>query len=198
MVRRGRFPPRLAGLNFKVDLLSSTQTKELDGLITAIAESKKRLPSSVETLDLSGGCMREEPLISLAFAGFFRRGGSGSSDGKLSHLKALILSGCGIDDSLLARWGEVFRAHVCPKMTFLNLSRNRISIAGLSAFFDALRPESLPALMSIPLYGQKGVNGNKQENQFYTAVQKLRNKVRFQQKLPGLKDIVLNGDRLVQ
>uniref|UniRef100_A0A0G4GD91 Uncharacterized protein n=1 Tax=Chromera velia CCMP2878 TaxID=1169474 RepID=A0A0G4GD91_9ALVE len=170
-VRAGRlnFPPRLSNLGFRLrDSTNPNINIDADPLITAIAESENGLPSSVRLLDLSGGRVGNRALASLAASGV---GGAG---GKLSYLQELILRSCDIDDGRLRAWGEVFSAHECPKLALINLSSNRISVEGVSAFLRSLSPQSLPELRSVRLEGQEGVEGEEQQKKFKSSVEALR------------------------
>jgi len=95
-------------------------------------------------------------------------------------LKRLDLSLCGLDDARLRRLGEVFSAHECREMVRIDLDYNRISIEGLSAFLEALSPQSLPKLRSLSLKSQNTVEGEElgvreqRETQFISAVSRLR------------------------
>uniref|UniRef100_A0A0G4H1I5 Uncharacterized protein n=1 Tax=Chromera velia CCMP2878 TaxID=1169474 RepID=A0A0G4H1I5_9ALVE len=144
-VRTGRFPLRLRTLKFGL-----RRNVEVDCLVRAIAGSQKGLPLCVSSLNLSGGRVGEDALRFLA------EGGSGGS-GKLSHLVSLDLSQCEIDDKKLKILGEVFCTHRCPQLRFLNLEENSFSSAGVSVFFDNLRPDSLPKLKRVKQGVRRGL-----------------------------------------
>uniref|UniRef100_A0A0G4FLL4 Uncharacterized protein n=1 Tax=Chromera velia CCMP2878 TaxID=1169474 RepID=A0A0G4FLL4_9ALVE len=186
-VRAGRFPSRLREVDFR---LKQTHTHththanetsiKLDGLIMAIAEGPVGLPRCVTRLNLRGGQMSVEALACFAA----RPGGSVSpqrGNGKLSGLKSLNLSRCAIDDERLGRLGEVFCAHVCPRLEFLSLAENKISGAGLTAFFTALSPKSLPKLRRLYLAEQESPLTE-------DRVQRLQANARFQGKLSKLEE----------
>jgi len=93
-------------------------------------------------------------------------------------LKRLDLSLCGLDDARLRRLGEVFSAHECREMVRIDLDYNRISIEGLSAFLEALSPQSLPKLRSLSLKSQNTVEGEelgvREQREFASAVASLQ------------------------
>uniref|UniRef100_A0A0G4H9S5 Uncharacterized protein n=1 Tax=Chromera velia CCMP2878 TaxID=1169474 RepID=A0A0G4H9S5_9ALVE len=156
-VRTDKFP-NLSG-RFQFSL--SMRNISVDSLITGIAESKKGLPPCVTCLNLSGGRLSEEALASLA---------RGVGGGKLSGLASLNLSECGIDDALLLQLGEVFSVEECRGLRYIDLSRNRISVDGFSAFIDALRPESLPSVYEILLEGQEGFDDDESRQNFSAQI----------------------------
>uniref|UniRef100_A0A0G4FAG9 Uncharacterized protein n=1 Tax=Chromera velia CCMP2878 TaxID=1169474 RepID=A0A0G4FAG9_9ALVE len=170
-VRAGGWPPGFAK-NSKIEFTLEHTDVNLDELIKAIGESEIGLPSFVLSLNLSGGRLSEEALASLA------RNGGGASGGKLSHLKHLDLSSCGLDDARLGRLGDVFSAHECRELESIDLSCNRISTKGLSAFSEALSPQSLPKLRRLSLRSQKTVEGEelrvREQIQFSSAVDSLQ------------------------
>uniref|UniRef100_A0A0G4FH56 Uncharacterized protein n=1 Tax=Chromera velia CCMP2878 TaxID=1169474 RepID=A0A0G4FH56_9ALVE len=172
-IRAARFPPHVGHISFYLD---DEANINVDGLITAIAESEKGLPACVRSLDLSGGRVGEEALALLAASG-------GEGVGKLSDLGSLDLSSCQIDDGMLRQWGEVFSAHRCPKLETINLMDNRISVDGVSAFFDVLAPQSLPQLERLNLHGQEGMEGVEQQRNFGSAVEALRHAAHREGKL---------------
>uniref|UniRef100_A0A0G4HVJ3 Protein kinase domain-containing protein n=1 Tax=Chromera velia CCMP2878 TaxID=1169474 RepID=A0A0G4HVJ3_9ALVE len=169
-VRAGGWPP---GFTEMAVTLGQTGVN-LDEVIRAIGESEIGLPSFVRSLNLSCGRLSEEALASLA------ANGGGASGGKLSHLKHLDLSSCGFDDARVRRLGEVFSAHECRELERIDLNYNRISTEGLSAFLEALSPQSLPKLRSLSLKSQNTVQGEElgvreqRETQFISAVSRLR------------------------
>uniref|UniRef100_A0A0G4GQW0 Uncharacterized protein n=1 Tax=Chromera velia CCMP2878 TaxID=1169474 RepID=A0A0G4GQW0_9ALVE len=185
-VRRVRLPPRLESVCYSFPFPRGLRNGDLnlDALISAIAESERGLPSCVTGLRLWGGRVGEEALASLAASrGVF-------SEGKLSNLKELDLSACEIDDKKLKRLAEVFTAHGCPKLTHLNLSRNRISIDGFSAFLDILRPGCLPNLFSLVLFQQEQEEGHLQRRELdLDASEALKDRARSEKKIPNWTNI---------
>uniref|UniRef100_A0A0G4HZ76 Uncharacterized protein n=1 Tax=Chromera velia CCMP2878 TaxID=1169474 RepID=A0A0G4HZ76_9ALVE len=146
-IRHSRFPPRLPSIGF--GLSSEGNGINVDPLIEAIGESGVGVPRCVWALSFSGGRLGEEALACLAASG-----SEWSSRGKLWDLERLELSSCQIGDQTLKRLAEVFSAHGCPKLMDLDLSKNRISLDGLSAFLDTLLPTPFPSLQQIRLDGQ--------------------------------------------
>uniref|UniRef100_A0A0G4GKE5 Uncharacterized protein n=1 Tax=Chromera velia CCMP2878 TaxID=1169474 RepID=A0A0G4GKE5_9ALVE len=142
-VRRGTFPPGLPVRSVRFCRQDGLSPIDLDPLICALAESTKGLPACVSSLELVGGRLGVEALVSLT------ESGGGSLGSKLSQLESLDLSECEIDDERLTRLGEVFRAHSCTHLETLYLWRNRISAEGVSAFVDRLNPDSLPNLQRL-------------------------------------------------
>uniref|UniRef100_A0A0K6S6E4 Uncharacterized protein n=1 Tax=Chromera velia CCMP2878 TaxID=1169474 RepID=A0A0K6S6E4_9ALVE len=175
-IRAARFSPLVGNIHFCLDVIEEANSN-VDGLITAIAESEKGLPACMRSFDLSGGRMGEDALALLAASG-----GEGAG-GKLSNLGSLDLSSCQIDDGMLRQWGEVFSAHRCPKLKTIKLEGNRISVDGVSAFFDVLTPQSLPQLELLDLHGQEGMEGVEQQRNFDSAVEALRHAAHREGKL---------------
>uniref|UniRef100_A0A0G4G1L5 Uncharacterized protein n=1 Tax=Chromera velia CCMP2878 TaxID=1169474 RepID=A0A0G4G1L5_9ALVE len=173
-LRAGGWPPGFAkaGENSKVDFTLDQTDVNLDELIRAIGESEIGLPSFVYCLNLSRGRLSEEALASLA------ANGGRASGGKLSQLKHLDLSSCGLDDARLRRLGEVLSAHECRELEKIDLDNNRISIKGLSAFLEALSPQSLPKLRDLSLKSQNRVEGEelgvREQREFASAVASLQ------------------------
>uniref|UniRef100_A0A0G4F1V7 Uncharacterized protein n=1 Tax=Chromera velia CCMP2878 TaxID=1169474 RepID=A0A0G4F1V7_9ALVE len=161
-VRVGKFPPHLQKVGFC--LSEGGPAISVDTLIRAIGESEKGLPSSVSVLNLRGGRLEEEALAFLANSGE----GSGVWGGRLAALGRLDLSGCAIDDGKLKRLGEVFTAHGAPKLTCLKVKGNTISIKGLTAFIDVLRPGCLPQLKQFLVEDPDEVVGD--EEKFALAI----------------------------
>uniref|UniRef100_A0A0G4HUM6 Uncharacterized protein n=1 Tax=Chromera velia CCMP2878 TaxID=1169474 RepID=A0A0G4HUM6_9ALVE len=182
-LREGRFPI-LKSECLTFCLHEEATGTNLDGLVRAIAESAGGLPSVVESLDLSGGRMGERALAALAASG-----GGGSGRGKLSHLTSLWLKGCEIDDRRLKRWGEVFAAHGCSKLESISFEENRSSIKGVTAFLNALTPQSLPRLRLLRLGGQRGLQGQEQRDEFASSVNALRGAVHAKGKLPKWRSV---------
>eukprot|EP00820_Chromera_velia_P019282 Cvel_28126.t1-p1 / transcript=Cvel_28126.t1 / gene=Cvel_28126 / organism=Chromera_velia_CCMP2878 / gene_product=hypothetical protein / transcript_product=hypothetical protein / location=Cvel_scaffold3627:4822-5577(-) / protein_length=252 / sequence_SO=supercontig / SO=protein_coding / is_pseudo=false len=167
-VRVGSFPRRLRSSPFQFRLHRGPVAINVDGLITAIAESAHGLPSCIGVLDLGGGRMGGRALTLLAASG---RGGS---RGKLPHLESLCLRRCEMNDGMLRWWGEVFLAHVCPKLKSLDLRENRIRREGVSAFLHPLAPQTLPQLRWLRFEGQEGLEGEEQRRDFASSVTALR------------------------
>uniref|UniRef100_A0A0G4FAF4 Uncharacterized protein n=1 Tax=Chromera velia CCMP2878 TaxID=1169474 RepID=A0A0G4FAF4_9ALVE len=146
-LREGKFPQHLCEpLTFGLH----PGNVNVDPLITAIGESEKGLPPFLHHLHLRGGRVGEEALGSLAASAV---GGSG---GKLKHLQLLNVYDCALDDNSLRRLGEVFSKHGGPKLSTLYLSRNMITIEGLKAFHDVLRPGCLPNLEKFSILEEEG------------------------------------------
>uniref|UniRef100_A0A0G4HM52 Uncharacterized protein n=1 Tax=Chromera velia CCMP2878 TaxID=1169474 RepID=A0A0G4HM52_9ALVE len=127
--------------------MKSTSVTVVGGSVVAVltSESKKGLPSCIQSLSLSGSRMREESLAALAACG----------SGKLSSLEYLHLLDCDIDDVMLKRLGEIFAASSDSNLKGLDLQMNRITPEGLSSFFDILTTESLANVVKIHLGGQR-------------------------------------------
>uniref|UniRef100_A0A0G4GE00 Uncharacterized protein n=1 Tax=Chromera velia CCMP2878 TaxID=1169474 RepID=A0A0G4GE00_9ALVE len=149
-VRTGQFPPRLDKFAFQLSQANGNQPINLDGLVRAIAESGRGLPSCIASLGLSPARFSEQALVSLT--------ASGGSDswGKLSQLKCLDLSSCRVDNARLKRLAEVFSAHECRELQSVNLqNNNQITAAGVSAFLEVIAQieGGLPKLKSLDLQG---------------------------------------------
>uniref|UniRef100_A0A0G4FAL6 Uncharacterized protein n=1 Tax=Chromera velia CCMP2878 TaxID=1169474 RepID=A0A0G4FAL6_9ALVE len=178
-VRENQFPP--AAFPLTLCVREGSRDVNLDNLIRAIAESRERV--RVGELELRGGQVGEEALIALA----------SSERGNLSYLKYLDLSDCEIDDSKLKRWGEVFRAHECPKLGSIKLSKNRITLEGISGFFKTLEPESLPELCWVDWKDQEGQeevgDGGVTQKEFLFSIKALRQAAQSEGKVPSLNRI---------
>uniref|UniRef100_A0A0G4I6Q2 Uncharacterized protein n=1 Tax=Chromera velia CCMP2878 TaxID=1169474 RepID=A0A0G4I6Q2_9ALVE len=109
----------------------------------------------------------------------------GSAGGKLSSLEGLSFSNCQIDDDVFRRLGEVLCAHVCPLLESVNVRNNRISVDGVSAFLDALSPQSVPLLECLWLEGQEGIEVGDAEKRFASDVEALLEQARAQGKVPS-------------
>uniref|UniRef100_A0A0G4GCJ3 Uncharacterized protein n=1 Tax=Chromera velia CCMP2878 TaxID=1169474 RepID=A0A0G4GCJ3_9ALVE len=168
-VKGKKFPPRLDELSFFLSS-ASAHPVSIDPLIIAIAESEKGLPPCLSTLDLTGGRVGVESLASLAAS---REVGEVS---KLSNLRFLTLTSCGIDDQRLKKLGEVFRAHACPELGELFLQDNKLSLEGISAFLDLLEPDSLPEVKKIAFKGNTDPEGKHSERIFLSRLSELLEK----------------------
>uniref|UniRef100_A0A0G4H1K3 Uncharacterized protein n=1 Tax=Chromera velia CCMP2878 TaxID=1169474 RepID=A0A0G4H1K3_9ALVE len=114
-------------------------TKEgLDSFVLAVRESGKGL-ASLECLDLSDSHAGEsiEPLAAAISAGGLQRLGS------------LRLDECGLDDEGMRQLGLAFGQNDMARLWCLSLKKNAVSEVGLSAFLEALRPQSLPRLSCL-------------------------------------------------
>uniref|UniRef100_A0A0G4HK02 Uncharacterized protein n=1 Tax=Chromera velia CCMP2878 TaxID=1169474 RepID=A0A0G4HK02_9ALVE len=125
-------------------------------LFIAIAESQASPPGFLDSLSLTGGRVGEEAIASLAAI----RPRGASFERKSLPISRLDLSDCGLDDRLLERL-----ALVCnfPNLQFLDLSRNNISVGGLSSFFEAA---SFPKLRKLVLSEEGMMKGAEQKEKF--------------------------------
>uniref|UniRef100_A0A0G4FT70 Uncharacterized protein n=1 Tax=Chromera velia CCMP2878 TaxID=1169474 RepID=A0A0G4FT70_9ALVE len=179
-VRGGGFPSGLLSIDFRLRCSSGQMGVSAGPLLKALAESEAGLPSCMRVLSLKGGRLGEEALISLA------ESGGGVSGSKFSHLELLDLSKCEIDDPLLRKLGAVFRAHICSKLKRLDLGCNRITVEGLSVFFDTLTPATLRNLSHLHLKGQEGLVFEINRKQFESDVKDLVGRAKSEGKLPRL------------
>uniref|UniRef100_A0A0G4I4V8 Uncharacterized protein n=1 Tax=Chromera velia CCMP2878 TaxID=1169474 RepID=A0A0G4I4V8_9ALVE len=178
VVKRGTLPPRLGAMGFSL----KAPNVNCDALIRSIALSEKGLPFCVKTLNVKWGRVGEDALAFLAASG------KGSLGGKLPGLERLDLFNWGIDDGKVKRLGEVFAAHGCPRLNILELSKNRITIAGFSAFVDTLCTDSLPNVRHIFLNSQEEAEAEEEPwpGSFAIAIQNVKKRAQDEGKLPGL------------
>jgi len=92
--------------------------------------------------------------------------------------------------------GEVFAAHQCPRLRCLYLSNNRISVEGVSAFFDVLTPQSLSDLQLLSLEGQEGLDSREEQTEFDSSVRALRAAAHANGRLVKWKDGSRTGSPL--